>query len=421
MNAVLRQISSQEFTSQPLYSYRLTRDRETVVGRDPECHIALDSSLYTGVSRRHLALHSHENKWEICDLNSANGTYLNGQRLHQRQILHPGDSIRLGKNGPEFIFEIQAPPPAPSPDTVTLTQLFPIISTGRELTQKAYLIPVAITIFFVVLLFASIGEPVVFNILLAAYLSCAAYYFVYQLCGKSKPWWVLLGTGLATAGIIASPLLIGFIFIFRTLLPGSIPSESEVVSFPSLLIRMFFGAGLMEELLKALPVAIALGLGKIARSPLKERLGVTEPLDGILLGAASAVGFTLMETLGQYVPAIVSSTALQSGEGVGQLVGLQLLIPRILGSVSGHIAYSGYFGYFLGLSVLKPRKRWKILGVGYLTASILHALWNSIGYYLPILLTVVGVASYACLAAAILKARVLSPTREQNFATRLYK
>ncbi|MGD2179973.1 PrsW family glutamic-type intramembrane protease [Lusitaniella coriacea] len=421
MNAVLRQISSPGVTNQPLRSYTLIRDREIEIGRDPKCHIALDSSLYTGVSRRHFALHSRENKWEICDLNSANGTYLNGQRLHQRKILHPGDSIRLGKNGPEFVFEIQATPPPSSLDTVTLTQLFPIISTGRELTQKAYLIPVAITIFFVVLLFASIGEPVVFNLFLAGYLSCAAYYFVYQLCGKSKPWWALLGTGLATAGIIASPLLIVFIFTFRTLLPGSIPLDGETVSFPSLLVRMFFGAGLMEELLKALPVAIALGLGKIARSPLKERLGVTEPLDGILLGAASAVGFTLMETLGQYVPTIITSTALQSGEGVGQLVGLQLLIPRILGSVSGHIAYSGYLGYFIGLSVLKPRRRWKILGVGYLTAAILHALWNTIGYYLPILLTVVGVTSYACLAAAILKARLLSPTREQNFATRLYK
>jgi RsiW-degrading membrane proteinase PrsW (M82 family) len=34
------------------------------------------------------------------------------------------------------------------------------------------------------------------------------------------------------------------------------------------------------------------------------------------------------------------------------------------------------------------------------------------------LLVVVGVLSYAFLMAAILKARVLSPTRSQNFATR---
>jgi len=64
---------------------------------------------------------------------------------------------------------------------------------------------------------------------------------------------------------------------------------------------MFFGAGLMEELLKALPVLLAYVVGSRLSFPWRERIGVWEPLDGILLGAASAVGFTLLETLGQYV------------------------------------------------------------------------------------------------------------------------
>jgi RsiW-degrading membrane proteinase PrsW (M82 family) len=72
------------------------------------------------------------------------------------------------------------------------------------------------------------------------------------------------------------------------------------------------------------------------------------------------------------------------------------------------------------LSVLKPNQRWQILGIGYISAAALHALWNSAGYVSPVLLAVVGVLSYAFLAAAILKARALSPTRSQNFATRLF-
>jgi RsiW-degrading membrane proteinase PrsW (M82 family) len=119
--------------------------------------------------------------------------------------------------------------------------------------------------------------------------------------------------------------------------------------------------------------------------------------------------------LGQYVPSAMSDLTFQ---GQGDLVGLQLLIARILGAISGHMAYSGYLGYFIGLSVLKPARRWQILGVGYLTASGLHALWNVTGALNLLVLALVGVVSYAFLAAAILKARALSPTRSQNFATR---
>lgn len=446
----LHQVSSNNVGGHPS-PYRLPWDREVLIGRDPICQIVLNDN-YSGVSRRHAALRplsplpgiGMPSGWEVCDLNSANGTYINGQRLQGCQRLQPGDRIALGMNGAEFTFEylssqttelsspgisssktaayqpspVVSAPGSPPPDSVSFTQLFPIISTGRDLTRKAFLVPGIITVTFVVLMFTAVGNPIFFNLLLAAYLAAGAYYFVYQLCGKYKPWWVLFGAAIATILILISPLLSLFIFVFRQVLPGSLPSNTESVSFPNLLLRMFFGAGLMEELLKALPVFLAAWVGSRFRSPWRERIGVCEPLDGILLGAASAVGFTLLETLGQYVPEIINNIRLQGDEGLGQLVGLQLLIPRVLGSVAGHMAYSGYLGYFIGLSVLKPRKRWQILGVGYLTAAGLHALWNASGSYSLLLLMLVGVLSYAFLAAAVLKARALSPTRSQNFATR---
>ena len=417
---------------------------EVTIGRAFGCEIVLDSDEYGMVSRRHAAVRPvNAGNWEICDLNSANGTYVNGDRLQGCRKLQAGDRIQLGKNGPEFIFEYNpdrqtpgsfysTPTPAATPpiatpaisnpsaglDGVTISQLFPILSTGRQLKQKAFLMPAIATVGFVVLMFTAVGEPLAFNMLLAAYLAGAAYYFVYQLCGKRKPWWVLLASALTTVLILISPLLQVFLLIFREFLPGSVPTETESVSFPVLLVRMFFGAGLMEELLKALPVVAAYLLAHKLPSPWRERIGVWEPLDGILLGAASAVGFTLLETLGQYVPEAIQNVTFQAGDSAGQLVGLQLLIPRIMGSVAGHMAYSGYFGYFIGLSVLKPRNFWKILGVGYLSAAGLHALWNATGFFSGVGLALVGVLSYAFLAAAILKARALSPTRSQNFATR---
>ena len=77
-----------------------------------------------------------------------------------------------------------------------------------------------------------------------------------------------------------------------------------------------------------------------------------------------------------------------------------MLIPRILGAAA-HMAHSGYLEYFIGLSALKPRKRWSILGLGNFSASALHALWNASGAASVLFGTLVGVLSYAFLVAAI--------------------
>jgi RsiW-degrading membrane proteinase PrsW (M82 family) len=443
-NAFLRLVSGNEAAFGSASRYSLLASKDAVIGRDPNCQVIFDAMNYRMVSRRHAVVRPLSSadarfSWVISDLNSANGTYLNGKRLQGTQELQPGDRITLGYDGPELLFEYEfipqatvmsqpaskpLPPAATplqsmqKPDSVSFTQLFPIISTGKDLTRKAYLIPGMLTVVFVVLMFATVGHPQANQVIVATYIAFAAYYFVYQLCGKQKPWWVLLASALTTTLILLSPLLDIFIFVFRGILPGNLPSPQDTPTFTELLVRYFFGAGLMEELLKALPVLGAYAIARVLPSPLRERVGVWEPLDGILLGTASAVGFTLLETLGQYVPSITQNATVQSGLAAGQLVGLQLLIPRILGSVAGHMAYSGYLGYFIGLAVLKPRRSWQILPVGYLSASALHALWNATGSINALLLVVVGVLSYAFLMAAILKARVLSPTRSQNFATR---
>lgn len=444
----LKQLSTGNVEGQIIPPYELSQGREIIIGRDPSCEIALEINLYKGVSRRHLSiksLNSDSDLWEVCDLDSSNGSFVNEQRLYGCQTLQNGDRLRLGNDGPEFIFESLQPTPllnpdpqsptsvvkgvsslpqvsaTPENDSVTFTQLFPIASTGKDLRNKAYLIPGVLTVLFVVSMFAAVGEPRVYNFLIAAYISGIAYYYIYQLCGKPKSWFVLLASALTTSIILISPLLTLFIILFREILPGTVPESDIPVNFLVLLINMFFGAGLMEELLKALPILGAYLFGRLFSSPWRGRLGVEEPLDGILLGTASAVGFTLLETLGQYVPSIIDDITLQAGDGAAELAGLHLLIPRILGSVAGHMAYSGYLGYFVGLSVLKPKKGWQILLVGYLTASFLHALWNASGYYSSLLLALVGVTSYAFLTAAILKARALSPTRAQNFATRIYQ
>ncbi|MFM7366753.1 MAG: FHA domain-containing protein, partial [Sphaerospermopsis kisseleviana] len=279
-NAFLRLVSSNEVASQSESRYSLLPNQEMVIGRDPSCQVVLDAMMYRMVSRRHAVVRplslSPDGRfsWVICDLNSANGTFLNGQLLVGSQELHHGDRISLGADGPQFIFEhefVSQPTVITTNqgtarastkngklhsqhDSVSFTQLFPIISTGKDLTRKAYLIPGILTVIFVVLMFGTVGHPQANQVIVGSYIASAAYYFVYQLCGKQKPWWVLIAMAVSTMLILVSPLLDFFIFVFRVILPGSLPSSQDSITFTELLIRMFFGAGLMEELLKALPI-----------------------------------------------------------------------------------------------------------------------------------------------------------------------
>jgi RsiW-degrading membrane proteinase PrsW (M82 family) len=456
---------------------RLSRTQAIVIGRDSSCQIIFDQNnpKNQGISGRHAEIRplampalSGTPLWQICDLDSTNGTYVNQQRLQGCQTLRSGDRIRLDQDGPEFVFELhtsqgvyQTPPLGHrSKSSLRLSHVLPIISTSKDLLKKAYLIPGIATVLLVILLF-SFGNSYetacpnllinpfrlgtsCYSLILGTYFCCAAVFTTYLLCGKVKPWWVFLAAALMTICILMTPLSQPFFFVFRRILPGGIPETD----FLSALVSNFFGAGLVEELLKALPIFAALYLGRWLSSPWREKCGIWEPLDGILLGVASGVGFVYIETLGQYVNRPLCSIMVREGlvenlnrcfqgiengslqippdfQLVGGFAGLMLVIPRILGAVSGHAAWSGYLGYFIGLAVLKPAKQWQLIGIGYLTAAIAHTLWNSVGQLTSneqitaILQTLIGVMSYIFLVAAIIKGRQLSPTRAENFATRM--
>ena len=212
-NAFLRLVSNSAGAPITQSRYALLSEQEMFIGRDPGCQIVLDATIYRMVSRRHAVvrpLWSLDNQisWIICDLNSANGTFLNGVRLKECQELHVGDRISLGSDGPQLMLEMEFPPAQTTmtfnsatsisslgvnqqpdylqQDSVSFTQLFPIISTGKDLTKKAYLVPGILTVVFVVLMFSTVGSATN-QVIVATYIAFAAYYFVYQLCGNRNP------------------------------------------------------------------------------------------------------------------------------------------------------------------------------------------------------------------------------------------
>lgn len=65
----------------------------------PDIDLAPYGALEKGVSRQHAAIEFSEDTLILLDVGSANGTFLNGQRLppNQPRVLRDGDEVRLGK------------------------------------------------------------------------------------------------------------------------------------------------------------------------------------------------------------------------------------------------------------------------------------------------------------------------------------
>jgi len=74
---------------------------ELRMGRDPNCDFVLQSEEFPMVGRQHAVLRFHDDAWWVEDLQSTNGTFVN-QKKTQRQQLSPGDTLRLGSDGPEI-------------------------------------------------------------------------------------------------------------------------------------------------------------------------------------------------------------------------------------------------------------------------------------------------------------------------------
>lgn len=88
-------------------TYALNTMQAAVIGREPDCQVVLDSAKYGGVSRRHAMIRYRPESlsFEISDLGSSNGTFVNGQRVFNSQLLNSGDRIQLGTRGVLFSFD----------------------------------------------------------------------------------------------------------------------------------------------------------------------------------------------------------------------------------------------------------------------------------------------------------------------------
>lgn len=72
------------------------------IGRSRQCDVMIEDP---NVSRTHAEVRPRGGSWVLTDLNSTNGSRLNGRRLDAPEVLKPGDEIEIGTSALTFELE----------------------------------------------------------------------------------------------------------------------------------------------------------------------------------------------------------------------------------------------------------------------------------------------------------------------------
>ncbi len=101
---------------QPGRTFLIAHGARRTIGRAPDCDIRLPDQ---GVSRRHCTLENDGDRLQVTDLESANGTYINGE-LMETGTLGAGDQLAVGPTILECRPKIPDPATAKAPGAATL-------------------------------------------------------------------------------------------------------------------------------------------------------------------------------------------------------------------------------------------------------------------------------------------------------------
>lgn len=139
----------------------------------------------------------------------------------------------------------------------------------------------------------------------------------------------------------------------------------DAASSANFLGRIFgfiFGVGLLEELVKGLPLYwIFIHKGRDTTPRAAAFLGA---VSGLAFGVAEAVSYSILYALGREVGVF----------GYGDYIVLQML--RLISLPLLHALWSGLLGFFIGLAQVVPSKAKALCLVGLLTCATLHGLYN---------------------------------------------
>jgi len=358
-------------------------DDEITIGRDQSNHVVFDGPDDKSVSRQHAIIQNktpgQDGEWILRD-QSTNGTYLNGTKLlNQSFDLNDGDVISFTKDRQDIRIKIKTQDQNVVEEKVhkdetsaSFTKIVPTANPGflKEVTDQPFFLPAICTVLAAVFLFWALRiNFTVYTTGLGIYLALMMLFFVRTISGMKVPFWLLGGTSIAL--IVLFYIQVPWILLSMIFRPPFVTMFMESNIFLQKFIGHFVGAGLQEELFKAIPVFLFIGFknkfNHLHLSGLSN--GKVSPVLTMLIGVSSAVGFIFLETIFDYVPRYAAEQ--------GQVIGLALLIPRFISGIAGHVGFSGIFSYYIGLAYYYKNFNPMLLIIGWVLASILHGLWNA--------------------------------------------
>jgi RsiW-degrading membrane proteinase PrsW (M82 family) len=198
-----------------------------------------------------------------------------------------------------------------------------------------------------------------------------AGYVWYSDVTTSEPLSLLLATFLL--GVLTA----NFAAILNSVAQGGFQSIGYAGSF----LFFFLVVGPIEETVKLLAVRLyAYG---------SDRFDAV--VDGAVYGAMAGLGFAFIENA-LYISRQVDPAQLDLGLGLIGMGGGITAVRALAGP--GHVIYSAFAGYYLGLAKFNPENRGPIVIKGLLIAAFIHATYNStVGVASGVLQSVTGLPS----------------------------
>lgn len=172
--------------------------------------------------------------------------------------------------------------------------------------------------------------------------------------------------------LIAVTFVLAILFAsFAAILNSLFLPAFEMIPVLGLPLFFFLVVGPVEEFVKLLAV----------RAHAFESRQFQTVVDGVVYGAVAGLGFAAIENLIYIVFFSVTTTPFESI--IEQQYAVGIAVTRSFVG-PGHVIFSAWAGFYLGLAKFNPEHRLPIICKGLLIAAAIHALYNTVVSLVPL-------------------------------------